>query len=1147
MYCISQYYKKGFFMKIVCIDGNTAAANIAYMFNEMAVIYPITPSSQMAELCDSYGNDGKLNIWGNKLSVTQMQSEAGVAGALHGALNAGTMATTFTSSQGLLLMIPNMYKIAGELLPCVMYVSARTIATHALSIFCDYSDIYACMKTGFNIVNCANVQEINDLAIACNLATYKNSTPFICFFDGFRTSHEMNTIEQTELDDLKDIIDYDDIARFKSRQMSPSAPYCKGTNQNPDVFFQNRIASLNTYKDTLNDIKQSFKKVEKLTGRKYDTIEYFGDKNAQNVVVCMGTAVDSLKKVQNENGIIQIRVLKPFDEKTFIEKLPKNIKNLTIIERNLDTNGYDTLRSFVCSALQQNHIVCNIYSGVYGLGGKEFTPDMASAVFENMTTGKKNYFTIGIIDDVTNTSLPIKEVYDDKYDLSMRIYGLGSDGSISASKSTIKILSKIPAHYTQGYFEYDSKKSGSLTTSHIRFDKSRIQAPYVDEKADFVQCNYFNYLIKYDILKTIKNNGTLLLNTHYNAQELNELLPNHVKQSLQKKNINLYTINASEIAFDAGLKNKINNIMQFASFLTNKIIDEKHAYTEICENIKTMFKLKGEEVIQKNIKALDIVKTNIKKVDVHEFSKSDDLTENIVKDEYYERIIKPIAQLQGNDLAVSNFNADGKMPTNTSKSEKRGIAERLPKWLPENCIQCGKCVMMCPHAAIRPVLFTPDENTPEDFESKKHLLSEKQYRLQVSPLDCTGCGVCSEVCPAKNKALEMCPLADMIQKQTELYDYSQTLENDYEISRYNTNTIQFLKPYFEFSGACAGCGETPYIKLLSQLYGDRLLIANATGCSSIYGGTYPVCPYAQDDDGFGIAWANSLFEDNAEFGYGIALSKKLARMQFLTKLAKLTFDSKISNDITAFLNNSENHEQNKKLYLQLQQYFATAKNLSEAEKYLKQNLMYIISPSVWIVGGDGWAYDIGFGGLDHVLNSGENINILVLDTEVYSNTGGQTSKSTPRGASAKFNVAGKKNKKKDLLSIAMTYKDVYVAQVVMGANSEQTIKAFKEAESYSGVSLIVAYSPCINHGYDMQYSQTHANESVKCGYNTLFRYDPRLEQPMQIDSGEPTGKYEDYLLSENRFKITSKMNHDLLLANEKDAKNRKNQYDEFKE
>ena len=1134
-------------MKRVCIDGNTAAANIAYMFNEMAVIYPITPSSQMAELCDSYSNDGKLNIFGNTLLVTQMQSEAGVAGALHGALNAGTMATTFTSSQGLLLMIPNMYKIAGELLPCVMFVSARTIATHALSIFCDYSDIYACMKTGFNIVNCANVQEINDFAIVCNLATYKNSTPFICFFDGFRTSHEMNTIEQTELEDLKKIVDYKDITRFKSRQMSPSAPYCKGTNQNPDVFFQNRVASLDTYKTTLSDIKYAFDKVEKLTGRKYDTIEYFGNKNAEDVVVCMGTAVDSLKKVQKNNGVVQIRVLKPFDEKSFIEKLPKTTKNITIIERNLDTNGYDTLRTFVCSALQQHHIDCNIYSGVYGLGGKEFTPDMANAVFENMKTSKKSYFTVGINDDVTHTSLVVEPVYDDLYDMSMRVYGLGSDGSVSASKSTIKILSKIPSHYTQGYFEYDSKKSGSLTTCHIRFDKSRIEAPYVDEQANFVQCNYFNYLIKYDILKTIKNNGTMLLNTHYNTKELNDLLPNQVKQDLQSKNINLYTINASEIAYNSGLKNKINNIMQFASFLTSKIIDEKHAYNEICENINKTFKLKGEDVILKNISALDTVKTNIKKIDVSEFTKTKDLIENIEKDEYYNSIIKPIAELKGNGLPVSSFNADGKMPTNTSISEKRGIAERLPKWLPEYCIQCGKCVMACPHAAIRPVLFTPDENTPEGFESKKHLTSEKQYRLQISPLDCTGCGVCSEVCPAKNKALEMCPLADLIKNYTETYEYSQTLKNDYEITRYNTNTVQFLKPYFEFSGACAGCGETPYIKLLSQLYGDRLLIANATGCSSIYGGTYPVCPYAQDDDGFGVAWANSLFEDNAEFGYGIALSKKLARMQFINKLSQLQFEIDLQNDIKSFLNNTENHEQNKKLFLKLQNHFLSTKNMNESEKYLQQNLMSIISPSVWILGGDGWAYDIGFGGLDHVLNSGENLNILILDTEVYSNTGGQTSKSTPRGASAKFNVAGKKNKKKDLLSIAMTYKDVYVAQVVMGANQEQTIKAFREAESYNGVSLIVAYSPCINHGYDMQYSQTHANESVKCGYNTLFRYDPRIEQPMQIDSAEPTGKYEDFLMSENRFKITSKTNPDLLSENKKDAQTRKNQYDEFKE
>lgn len=1121
-------------MRKVCIDGNTAAANIAYMFNEMAFIYPITPSSTMAELCDEYSSSGRPNIFGTPLRVHQMQSEAGVAGALHGALCSGAMATTFTSSQGLLLMLPNMYKIAGELLPCVIYVSARTVATHALNIFCDYSDIYACLKTGFNIINCASVQEVNDLAIACNLATYKNSTPFICFFDGFRTSHELNTIEQTELSDLAGVLDFDAIQSYKSRHMSPVTPYAKGTNQNTDVFFQNRVASLGHYQRTLADIKDAFATVTTLTGRHYDTVEYFGSPDAENVVVCMGTAVDSLKRVVGADGILQVRVLKPFDEQTFMAKLPRSVRRITVIERNLDTNGTDTLFGFIATAIAKHHIDADLYSGCYGLGGKEFTPDMARAVFDNMTTGQKAFFTVGIDDDLYGTSLPVHDTYSHDFEFSARVYGLGNDGSVSASKSTIKILGLVPEHYTQGYFEYDSKKSGSLTISHLRYDSQPIDCPYVDRSVDLVQCNHFNFLLKYDLIQNIKPNGILLINTHFDANDLDAQLPNFVKNAIKTKHLSVYTIDASRIAREHGLKNKINNVMQLAMFCVSGVVDYDFAYSHMVTYITKMFASKGDSVVQANITALDDVRGAIHSVDTTTFTETTDPRYPASADPYVGQIINPIAHLNGGELPTSAFAPDGHMPVGTTKYEKRGIADQLPQWLPEHCIQCGRCAIACPHSAIRPVLFHPDGDTPDTFISKKHHLSDYQYRLQISPMDCTGCGVCSEMCPAKTKALHMCPFEQICETERTNYDYSTTLRHDYHSNVVNTVSLQFRQPYFEFSGACAGCGETPYLRLLSQLYGDRLMIANATGCSSIYGGTYPTCPYTKDDDGLGVAWANSLFEDNAEFGYGIAMTKKALRADFITKLRDMSFDDTIQPVMERFLADTENHEQNRQIYLQLRAILDT-KVLTDDERYLSQNLSYIISPTVWIVGGDGWAFDIGYGGLDHVLASGENINILVLDTEVYSNTGGQTSKSTPRGASAKFNVSGKANKKKDLLSLAMTYQNVYVAQVVLGANPDQAVRAFVEAEKYDGVSIIVAYSPCINHGYDMRLSQTHARDSVQCGYNTLFRYDPSLDEPLQIDSPAPTKNFEDFVLSENRFKITAKSHPELISLSQLDA------------
>jgi len=1114
-------------MKKVTIDGNSACAHIAYLMNDLAIIYPITPSSTMSELCDNMRANNNLNVFGNKLNVVEMQSEAGVAGALHGALSAGSLTTTFTSSQGLLLMLPNMYKIAGEFLPTVFFVASRSLATHALNIFCDHSDIYSCLKTGFNIISCSSVQEVNDMAIACNLASLKSSTPFICFFDGFRTSHELNTIEQTEMHELKKIIDFDDIKKFKAKSMSPNAPFAKGTNQNPDVFFQNRVASLSVYKNVVDIVKNSFENVYSITNRKYDTIEYYGDKNAQDIVISMGSSVDSLLeaiKLRPKTAVMKIRLLKPFDEKTFISKLPKNIKNITVLERNLDVNGVDSLYSFITTALFKNKIKCNLYTGTYGLGGKEFTPDMAISVFDNMRGRKKDNFTVGIYDNVNYTNLEIKPFYKDDTNFAIRIYGYGSDGSVSSAKNIIKILADKNDVYAQGYFDYDSKKSGSLTVSHIRTSLNPINKPYNSTHVNISICNNTSYLTKYDMTSCIRENGIFLINSGYNHADLDDILPDRMKLDIQNKNISVYTIDANKIAKEFKLNGKINTIMQTALFKITNQISYKTALTKIKKSIIDSYSKKGEDVVNANLNAIEAVAENIKKVNTKLLRYTPNPCSNIPQNEFYENIIRPINNQEGNDIPVSKFSLDGRMPTNTSKLEKRGIATQLPEWLPKECIQCGRCVMMCPHACLRPVEFK-EQATPKNFKSAKSFSSENNYRIQLSPLDCTGCGVCSDVCPARNKAIKMNDSLNYREQEISNYEFLKELKIEQTKTNYSCKGIQFLKPYFEFSGACAGCGETPYIKLVSQLFGDRMLIANATGCSSIYGGTYPSCPYSQDKYGFGPAWANSLFEDNAEFGYGIALSKRIERENFikLLKKNKNSYSHSIKEIVTLFLEDTDNHAQNKELISRLNFYRYTHL-IDESDKEVFDNINLFVKPSTWIIGGDGWAYDIGFGGLDHVVSTGENVNILILDTEVYSNTGGQTSKSTPRGATAKFNVSGKTTAKKDILSMLMTYKDVYVAKVSMGANPDQCVKAFTEAENYDGPSVILAYAPCINHGYNMSKSQTHCADAVKSGYWSLFRYNPNLEPQMQIDSYEPIKNYEDFTESETRYKILSKTN-----------------------
>ena len=1127
------------------VDGNFAASNIAYMFNDCAFVYPITPSSPMAENCDQFVFEKRKNIFGNILLLSQMQSESGVAGAVHGALLAGEKTTTFTSSQGLLLMLPNMYKIAGEGYPCVFYVSARTVATHALSIFCDYSDVYACLKTGFNIVNCSSVQEVNDMTIACELASVKSNIPYICFFDGFRTSHELSTINVTELEDIKKIINPAYYSEFKNRGMNNSSPFVSGTNQNPDVFMQNRLASLKKYASALDDFSWALKKQQEITGRSYDTIEYYGDKNAKSVVVSMGASADVLRLAQIQSkekvGIIKVRMLKPFDAKMFVSLLPKNLKNISVLERNLDVNGIDCLTSFVASALQKYKIKAKVFSGAFGLGGKEFTPDMALAVFKNMQEKRKEFFTLGVFDDVSQSSLEVKETLKDNIaEFSMRVYGLGSDGSVSSVKNTIKILGDNTDFYMQGYFDYDSKKSGSLTVSHLRAGRHPIIAPFNPTHVNLMMCNNQGYIEKYDITECVDKNGTVIFNTNYDAQTLNKIMPTKMKKDIRMKNLKVFVIDANKIANSVGLGQKINTIMQTAMFKVCGLMPFEKALESIKDFIKKSYSAKGEKAVESNLKAVENVENEIKEIDCSVFEINSVPCCKVEQSEYYENIIVPTSNQEGDQIPVSKFEISGRMPTDTAKFEKRALPSELPSWIAEKCIQCGRCSVMCPHSALRPLIIAKNKKLPKSFETAKAFGCDGKYRMQINTFNCTGCGVCSTVCPVK--AILMTESEKLKDKEIANMAFSSTIEESKPFNTSSTKGIQFLRPYFEHSGACAGCGETAYIRLVTQLFGDRMLVANATGCSSIYSGSFPTCPYSKDKMGFGPSWANSLFEDNAEFGFGIALARKNQRKNFINSLKNMKFSRKMNEFLKDFEKNPENHENNKQVVINLNQY-KKEHIIKGDDNYVYDNINLIVSPSIWIVGGDGWAYDIGFGGLDHIVSTGENVNILILDTEVYSNTGGQTSKSTPRGATAKFNLTGKTTKKKDLASMLMTYKDVYVAQVCLGANPDQTVKAFVEAAQYNGPSVIIAYSPCINHGYDMKYSQVHAFNSVKSGYNTLFRYNPTAEQPMQIDSFEPTMNYDDFVMSENRFAILKKVNlmqeKELLEKSENDAKNRR--------
>ena len=1130
-------------MKKLTIDGNTAASHVAYAFSEVAAIYPITPSSPMAEVADEWSATGRVNMFGEKLRLAEMQSEAGAAGAVHGSLTAGALTTTYTASQGLLLMIPNMYKIAGELLPTVFHVSARALAAHSLNIFGDHSDVMACRQTGFAMLASNSVQEVMDLALVAHLSTLKAKVPFLHFFDGFRTSHEVSKIDVIDYDEMKALVDMNDIADFRSRALNFEHPVQKGTAQNADTYFQNRETANKYYNATPAIVQEMMDKVSALTGRSYHLFDYVGAADAENVVVLMGSGADAVEETINKMnkeghkvGLLKVRLYRPFAIDSFVEALPKTVKKIAVLDRTKEAGSLgEPLYLDVCSALLEKGITdVKVVGGRYGLGSKEFNPSMIYAVYKNLEQAEpKNHFTVGIHDDLTGTSLDFSEQYNAAPEgtVSCKFWGLGSDGTVGANKNSIKIIGDHTDMFVQGYFFYDSKKSGGITVSHLRFGKTPIQSAYLIDAADFVQCSNPSYITRYDMTGDIKENGTFLFNTSAkSAAELEEVLPAAVKRDIAKKHINLYVIDAIDIAAKLGLRGRTNTILQSAFFKVANIIP----YDQAVEYMKKMayksFAKKGDAVVQMNYNAIDSAAANLIKIDVPaswENATTGAPMADVADDKYFKEIVHPILSLKGDDLPSSAFNADGSVPTGTTKFEKRGVAVNVPMWDAAKCIQCNQCAFVCPHACIRPAVVKSGTEKPASFVTKE-MIGNKGYefRMQVSPLDCMGCGVCADICPAKEKAITMVPFHTIVEEEKVNYEFSENLPEQ-DVSACpgcKTSTVkgsQFNKPLFEFSGACAGCGETPYVKLVTQLFGDRMIVANATGCSSIYGGSSPTCPYTKNKEGHGPAWANSLFEDNAEFGYGINLAYG-ARRNKIEEDMRAAYDAvneKTNAAFAAWLDGKDDADKSKAAAAMVREALET--ETAEGLDYIRANLDCLVKPSVWIFGGDGWAYDIGYGGLDHVLASGANVNVLVLDTEVYSNTGGQASKSTPTGSVAKFAAAGKRTKKKDLGMMAMSYGYVYVAQCSMGSNKQQLLNAMLEAEKYDGPSLIICYAPCINHGINMTKSQEEEKKAVDCGYWQLYRYNPALEEegknPFTLDSKEPTGDYRAFLLGETRY------------------------------
>ncbi|MCR1876033.1 pyruvate:ferredoxin (flavodoxin) oxidoreductase [Paraclostridium bifermentans] len=1145
------------FMKTV--DGNTAAAHVAYAFTDVAAIYPITPSSTMAEVVDEWAAQGRKNVFGQKVSVVEMQSEAGAAGAFHGSLQAGALTSTFTASQGLLLMIPNMYKVAGELLPGVFHVSARALASQALSIFGDHQDVMAARQTGCVLLASGSVQEVADIAPVAHLAAIEGRLPFIHFFDGFRTSHEIQKVELLENEDYAKLLNMEAVQEFRNRALSPNHPVTRGTAQNPDIYFQTREASNKYYNDIVGIVDKYMNQMSELTGRKHGLFDYYGAEDAKYVIVAMGSVTEAIEETidvlnaQGEKyGLVKVHLYRPFSMQHFVDAMPSTVERICVLDRTKEPGATgEPLYLDVKSVYYGKENAPMIIGGRYGLGSKDTVPTHIKTVYDNLKLeNPKDQFTLGIVDDVTNTSLELSDELKiaQKGTVRCKFWGLGSDGTVGANKQAIKIIGDNTEKYAQAYFAYDSKKSGGITMSHLRFGDAPIRSTYLIDEADYIACHNQSYVYQYDLLKGLKKGGIFVLNTIWNEDELNEHLPAAMKNYMAKNDIQFYTVNGTKLGQEIGLGNRINMIMQSAFFKLAQIIPEADAVEYLKDSIKKAYGKKGEKIVNMNYKAVDAGMNALVKVNIpaNWADAKDAVKEEVNEPAFVKDIVRPMNAQEGDNLPVSTFNGieDGTFPAGLAAYEKRGVAVNVPEWIVDNCIQCNQCAYICPHACIRPVLVNEEEmkNAPEKFDTKKAIgkgFEGLQYRMQVSPMDCTGCGNCADVCPAKEKALVMKPL-DTQEVEVENWafavDTKKVAPKGDIMAPTTVKGSQFRQPLMEFSGACAGCGETPYLKLVTQLFGDRMMIANATGCSSIWGGSAPSTPYTVNHEGKGPSWANSLFEDNAEYGFGMFLGVKQMRAKLVETMEQL-----ISMDIcdaarTAFTNwleNREDSEASAKAAEEVLAVIANAHNIENAEikalvAEIEARKDYLAKRSQWILGGDGWAYDIGYGGLDHVLASGENVNVLVFDTEIYSNTGGQASKSTPIAAMAKFAAAGKRSKKKDLGMMAMSYGNVYVAQVGMGADKNQLIKAVVEAEKYDGPSLIIAYSPCISHGLKegMGRAQANIEQAVKCGYWHLYRFNPTLKaegkNPFTLDSKEPTESFRDFLMKQVRYSAIAK-------------------------
>ena len=1145
------------FMKT--LDGNTAAAHVAYAFTEVAAIFPITPSSTMAEVVDEWSAQGRKNIFGQQVKVVEMQSEAGAAGTFHGALQAGALTTTFTASQGLLLMLPNMYKVAGELLPGVFHVSARALASQALSIFGDHQDVMAARQTGCVMLVSGSVQEVADIAPVAHLAALEGRLPFVHFFDGFRTSHEIQKVELLEYDDYASLINNEALEAFRNQALSPNHPVTRGTAQNDDIYFQTREASNKYYNNIVGVVEKYLNKVGELTGRNYGLFDYYGAQDAKHVLVAMGSVTETIEETIDylnargeKIGLVKVHLYRPFSTKHFLDAIPKTAERICVLDRTKEPGSIgEPLYLDVRGAFYDSERNPLIIGGRYGLGSKDTTPTDIKTIIENLQAdAPKNNFTVGIVDDVTNTSLtqaePIKIVSEGT--VRCKFWGLGSDGTVGANKQAIKIIGDHTDKYAQAYFAYDSKKSGGITMSHLRFGNEPIRATYLIDEADYIACHNQSYVNQYDLLKGLKKEGTFVLNTIWNAEELDQHLPAKMKRFIAENEINFYTVNATKIASEIGLGNRINMIMQSAFFKLANIIPQEEAVEYLKDSINKAYGKKGEKIVNMNYQAVEQGANSIVKVEVPASwaQATDEKKDEVVEPDFIKNILRPMNAQEGNDLPVSAFNGieDGTFPCGTAAYEKRGVAVNVPEWIVDNCIQCNQCAYVCPHACIRPVLVNEEElsNAPEAFNTqvaKGKGFEGLHYRMQVSPMDCTGCGNCADICPAKGKALVMKPLGT---QDVEVENWEFGVDPTKVAPKgdvMNVNTVkgsQFRQPLIEFSGACAGCGETPYIKLVTQLFGDRMMIANATGCSSIWGGSAPSTPYTVNHEGKGPSWANSLFEDNAEFGLGMLLGVEQIRNKIsdvMQELVTMDICEESRAVFTEWLENKEDANGSQVAAKKVEALLANAHHIQNEEvralvKEIESRKDYLAKRSQWILGGDGWAYDIGYGGLDHVLASGENINVLVFDTEIYSNTGGQASKSTPVAAMAKFAAAGKRSKKKDLGMMAMSYGNVYVAQVGMGADKNQLMKAIVEAEAYDGPSLIIAYSPCISHGLKegMGRAQANIEQAVKAGYWHLYRYNPTLKaqgkNPFTLDSKEPTESFRDFLMGQVRYSAIAK-------------------------